>query len=118
MRYIIAWAVGAMALLAVLTIISCGPGSESGLGEAPAAATPVARDVPLDIISVLPKDAIRAILEPEFLSVVQAVEQLSPEEPVLGVSIGGDHRAYPLGLLNRHEIVNDVVGGAPLAVTW
>lgn len=39
-------------------------------------------------------------------------------ETVLGVSINGDHRAYPLNMLSRHEIVNDTVGGVPVAVTW
>ena len=43
---------------------------------------------------------------------------MASDERVLGVSINGDHRAYPLNLLSRHEIVNDTVGGVPVAVTW
>ncbi len=43
---------------------------------------------------------------------------MTPTELVLGLSIDGDHRAYPLNLLSRHEIVNDTVGGEPVAVTW
>ena len=39
-------------------------------------------------------------------------------EPVLGVSLNGDHRAYSVRILSRHEIVNDVVGELPVAVTW
>jgi len=37
---------------------------------------------------------------------------------VIGLSINGDHRAYPINILSTHEIVNDVVGGQLVAVTW
>lgn len=72
----------------------------------------------LEIISVLGKDGIPAILEPRFLPAEAATGQMTPTELVLGLSIDGDHRAYPLNLLSRHEIVNDTVGGEPVAVTW
>ncbi|MCB9455946.1 MAG: DUF3179 domain-containing protein [Anaerolineaceae bacterium] len=38
----------------------------------------------------------------------------APDEYVFGVSINGDNRAYPLRLLNWHELFNDVIGHAPL----
>lgn len=72
----------------------------------------------LEIVRLLGKDTIPAILEPEFVSVSEANLWMSPEEGVLGVSIGGEDRAYPVSMLSRHEIVNDVVGGEPVAVTW
>ena len=74
--------------------------------------------VALNIVTVLGKDGIPAILDPEFIPANQAGAQMEPQERVLGVSINGDHRAYPLNLLSRHEIVNDTVGGVPVAVTW
>jgi hypothetical protein len=74
--------------------------------------------VDLKIITILGKDGIPAILSPEFVSAQAADNQMLPSERVIGVSINGDHRAYPLNLLSRHEIVNDTVGGAPVAVTW
>jgi Protein of unknown function (DUF3179) len=37
---------------------------------------------------------------------------------VIGVDHGGEARAYPVDLLSLHEVVNDVVGGVPIAVTW
>jgi len=43
---------------------------------------------------------------------------LVPHEPVISVAIGGEARAYPLGVMIWHEIVNDTVGGMPIAVTW
>ncbi len=70
------------------------------------------------IITVLGKDAIPAILDPQFISAAEAISQMKPSERVIGVSINGEHRAYPLNLLGRHEIVNDTVGGKPVAVTW
>ena len=72
----------------------------------------------LKIVSVLGRDGIPAILNPIFIPASQAVVQMEPGERVMGVSINGDHRAYPLNLLSRHEIVNDTVGGVPVAVTW
>ena len=72
----------------------------------------------LDIISVLPVDAIPAVLQPKFVSVEQARGQYEFNELVLGLSINGDNRAYSIPYLSRREIVNDVVGGVPVAVTW
>ena len=43
---------------------------------------------------------------------------MQANERVIGLSIDGDSRAYPLNMLSRHEIVNDTVGGVPVAVTW
>ena len=39
-------------------------------------------------------------------------------DSVIGVSIGGEARAYPTRIMNLHEIVNDRVGGQAVAVTW
>ncbi len=70
------------------------------------------------IVTLLPKDAIRSIDQPRFLSADEAAAQLRPDEPIIGLDINGDVRAYSTFMLSRHEIVNDVVGGVPLAVTW
>lgn len=72
----------------------------------------------LEIVTLLGFDAIRAILEPEFVDAAQADEWLDDDVPVIGVSINGDSRAYTVPMLSVHEIVNDVVGGEPIAVTW
>ena len=74
--------------------------------------------VSLDIITVLGKDGIPSIDNPRFVGPGEADQQMLSFERVLGVSINGDHRAYPLNMLSRHEIVNDTVGGVPVAVTW
>ncbi|HEX9870598.1 MAG TPA: DUF3179 domain-containing protein [Candidatus Tectomicrobia bacterium] len=74
---------------------------------------------PRAIVTLLPRDAIPAIRDPTPLLVpAAAVRAVRDSDPVLGVSIGEESRAYPIALLSWHEIVNDVVGGVPVAATW
>ncbi len=68
------------------------------------------------ILTVLPKDAIPAILHPRFVPAPHA--QVAPDTAMIGVVVNGDAHAYAAMLLNMHEIVNDVVGGEPVATTW
>lgn len=65
-----------------------------------------------------PKDGIPAIDSPKFISTNEAGGWLADSEPVQVVDINGDARAYPLQILIWHEIVNDVVGGKPVAITY
>ncbi len=64
-----------------------------------------------------PKDGIPSIDNPQFVDAGSAAN-MQPGEPVVTVKIGDDARAYPFGILIWHEIVNDVVGGRPVAVTY
>src|SRR5687768_14424070 len=64
------------------------------------------------------RDGIPSIDSPKFAEMAELEDDLDPEEPVIGVEIGGDARAYPLRILTWHEIVNDVVGAVPVAVTY
>lgn len=63
------------------------------------------------------RDGIPAIDEPRFLPLAE-IEGLADTEPVIGLTINGDMRAYPLRILMRHEIANDEVGGVPVTVTF
>ena len=76
--------------------------------------------VPLDQIvsGGPPPDGIPSIDNPKFISVKEADGLLEDSEFVLGLNINGDVKAYPLQILVWHEIVNDKVGGAPVAVTY
>jgi hypothetical protein len=73
-----------------------------------------------------PKDGIPAITDPRMLTAaeVDAITKnergkyLVSDDRVIGVAIDGDARAYPLNILCWHEVVNDVVGGRPIAVTY
>jgi hypothetical protein len=71
-----------------------------------------------EIITLLPRDAIPAIDDPQFLAAAEADTEYAPDEMVLGVSLNGESRAYSTSYLDRHEIVNDAVGGQKIAVTW
>lgn len=71
-----------------------------------------------EIRTLLPKDGIPSIDDPKFATAKEADKFMQPDEMVIGVNIGGDRRAYSVPLLSSHEIVNDVVGGRKIAVTW
>jgi len=64
-----------------------------------------------------PKDGIPAILNPIFVQAKMA-SFLHDEERVLGLSDGNQAKAYPVKILNWHEIVNDMIGGKPVLVTY
>jgi hypothetical protein len=76
--------------------------------------------VPLDQIlsGGPPPDGIPSIDSPKFVSVNDGNKFLGDSDKVVGISINGDIRAYPLQILVWHEIVNDNVGGIPVAVTY
>lgn len=75
-------------------------------------------DPDLEIVTLLPPDAIPAIDNPRFVTAEEADRQLTLSDLVIGVSIGGEHRAYGAAFLSAHEIVNDTLGGRAIAVTW
>ncbi len=112
-----------IAALAAVSVVRSGPErstveverpvARSTTGDAGASST---RE--LEIVTVLPQDAIPAIFDPQFVSAAEADAQLAPDDLVLGVSVAGDHRAYGVAFLSSREVVNDVIGGVPLAVTW
>ena len=65
-----------------------------------------------------PRDGIPALSDPQMVPVA-AKAGLSDREAVIAVEIDGAvPRAYPIRYLTWHEIVNDVVGGVPVAVTF
>ena len=64
-----------------------------------------------------PKDGIPAILEPRFVPSAEAT-CLRDDDRVIGVVRKGIAKAYPLRILNWHEVVNDSVGDRSIAVTY
>ena len=70
------------------------------------------------VYRVLPPGRIPAIEEPRFVRGKEAGRQMAPEEPVFGIVQGDEARAYSQWQLDRHEIVNDEIGGVALAATW
>ena len=61
-------------------------------------------------------DAIGPIYDPRF--VPASATNLPDGEMVIGLTINGDSRAYPAGILYHREMVNDTVGGVPTLITW
>ena len=100
-------------LLTTAAFILFGCARDSGVVNAIASTRDYSDD---RILTVLPYDAIPAILNPEFVSANKA--KLANNSPVIGVDFNGESRAYSIHLLNRHEIVNDEVGGVKIATTW
>ena len=76
-----------------------------------------------EVVALLPPDSIPAIFPDEIQKImISAAEAnaagMNPTVRVLGLSINGESRAYPIPFMSRHEIVNDVVGGKLIAATW
>jgi len=65
-----------------------------------------------------PKDGIPSIDIPDFVSIEEADEWLSPNEPVIQLIHNSQAKAYPLQILMWHEIANDSIGGTPVVVTF
>lgn len=84
--------------------------------------------VPLEEIipAQMVKDGLSALVNPPMLSAEEAAafkfgshsEYLVSSDRVIGVTVAGEARAYPLSVLNWHEIVNDTIGGEPVLVTY
>lgn len=64
-----------------------------------------------------PKDGIPALTNPAFID-AKAADYLQPQDRILGISLDGIARAYPIAILNWHEIVNDQIKGRKFAVTY
>ena len=76
-------------------------------------------DVEIDLVfqGCASRDCIPAIDQPRFLAAGE-VDFLDTDDIVISVSHSGETRAYPTRILDRHEIVNDIFGDTPLAVTY
>lgn len=81
-----------------------------------AAGQALAEDPPPGVKMLLPRNGIPAILGPHFVPAASA--DIPDSAWVFAVVINGQSKAYDLNLLNHHEIVNDVIGGLPVAPTW
>jgi len=75
--------------------------------------------IPLDKIrgGGPPKDGIPSIDDPKFATLSES-DFMTSSDIVIGLEINGEAKAYPLFILVWHEIVNDNIGGTPVAVTY
>ena len=65
-----------------------------------------------------PKDGIPALTNPSFVSAKEADKFLRSWDRVLGVEHRGVAKAYPIKILNWHEVVNDTIADRNLTVSW
>lgn len=65
-----------------------------------------------------PRDGIPSIDDPAYIGVDEADAWIQDDEQVLAISRNGFERAYPLKIMVWHEIVNDIVGGEPILITY
>ncbi len=65
---------------------------------------------------LLPRDAIKPIYEPEF--VVGTSVGWPALTDVIGVSLGGQAKAYPVSFLGGRELVVDEIDNIPILVSW
>lgn len=79
-----------------------------------------AKNTRIDLTELLdggpPKDGIPSLDNPRFDTA--KTTPFKQNELIIGVVINGEAKAYPLGILNWHEIVNDTLGGTNLSVTY
>lgn len=82
----------------------------------------VRHDVPLEQVrqgvpGPDPRDRIRALRRPEHVA-ASGARDLRDDDRVLALVVGEEAVAYPVHVLDAHELVNDRVGGLPVLVTW
>jgi len=63
------------------------------------------------------KDGIPALTNPRLLEAAKA-HYLLDDDLVFGIEINGDARAYPLRIMDWHEMFNDVIGGVPVSLAY
>jgi hypothetical protein len=109
MRWLVGMALLGAAVLGAWALLSGGdpapPPAEDRLGRFPRAEFYLERDL------FLPAT------DPATVPASEA-RFLRGEDEVFGVLAGGQARAYPVGMLAYHHVVNDVVRGIPVAVTY
>lgn len=105
---------GRLALLfSTLLLVFLPDGGRGGINPPPQGA-----QAKREFLTFAAAESVPAITEPQFVSRQKAEAFLQPDEPVLGIALGGDARAYSVWQLERHLVVNDRFGSRAVAVTW
>ncbi len=112
-----------LAVALILALIATGAFAFVSFSQAPGesvAQKAPSHSIPADQIvsGGPPPDGIPSIDNPKFITASNATFLTDDYDWVIGISYRGDARAYPLQIMVWHEIVNDVVGGVPLAITY
>ncbi len=109
-------------LLALLLVGTAGCGSGNGVDSFRSDGTSSADNCLIpssQLVNGGPgRDGIPALNRPAAVAAAAGDQFLAPDALVLGVSLGGQARAYPHNVLWWHEIVNDDLGGRPITVSY
>jgi len=108
------------ALLALLALAGAGEDSPSAFRfpkDDRVKSTIDLKEVREGTAAAEPRDAIPAIRKPEAMTAAAAT-WLADGERVLGLHVNGEARAYPLKILEAHEVVDDVLGGVPVGPNY
>ncbi len=99
-------------------VASVPGGSELALPDPRSVYDPVraGEELPAGFIQVIPRDIIAPVYDPRFVPAGES--GWDGQTQVIGVEVDGEARAYPVGFLNRREMVIDRVAGIPILVTW
>lgn len=114
----------ALALLALVGFWAIRPVAESaqtrtGPVEAPEDVYDPVRAgeaTPEGFRQLLPRDAILPVYNPVFVGA--AAVDWNDDSLVIGLTLDGEAKAYPVRFLNRREMVIDWIGGTPVLVSW
>jgi len=106
-----------VAVLICLLLVSASVAAEDS--DKPKRPEPVKTLIQGDTMyTVLEPGAIPAIFDPTFIPFSAADSLYHDEEPLLAMVGTQESRGYSTWHLDRHEIVNDVLDGRPIAITW
>jgi len=75
-----------------------------------------AKDFEVNSVRGAPRDAFDVLDHPKMTKAADA--KLGSDQPVIGIEIDGEARAYPVRVMGSHEVVNDHCGNQPIAVSW
>ncbi len=65
----------------------------------------------------MPRDGFDVLFDPELVPAAEA-RMIRDNEPVIGVAVGKEAKAYPISIMGRHELANDTCGGKPILTSW
>ena len=101
-----------------VALLGCSGTSDGGLTDPPDPNNSLVCSIPSDKIfsGGVARDGIPALTNPEVGPADQSV--MGDEDRVLGLVVGGQARAYPIGILWWHEVINDTLGGLPVLVSY
>jgi len=115
-----------LAVVVLVAAVTCSCAPQRGGAVSSTLRSPLSPLSPLDELEAdydanaqraVPRDSFDVLDEPELVAAGEATS-LEDDEYVLGISLGGESKAYPIGALGESELFNDVCGGIPIAGSW